>query len=89
MALIAQAIMEPTSETVADRMSASVVLDSSPNFLWRHLVRVIHTFCRPRKQGHGQGIVTENEPFAPSRRAVGERKSSYSESDLREFSSVS
>jgi len=35
MAFIAKAIMEPTSETVAGRMSASVVLANFPNFVWR------------------------------------------------------
>jgi hypothetical protein len=33
MALIAKAIMEPASETVADRMSILVVLANSQNFV--------------------------------------------------------
>ena len=49
MALIAQAIMEPTSETVADRMSASVVLANSPYFVWSHLVRVIHSVVQQNR----------------------------------------
>jgi hypothetical protein len=36
MALIAKAIMEPASETVADRMSIVVVLANSQNFVWMH-----------------------------------------------------
>jgi hypothetical protein len=57
MALIAKAIMEPTSETVAGRMSVLVVLANSPNLVWRHLLqgssRIL--FCRTRKHGHRQG----------------------------------
>ena len=37
MALIAKAIMEPTSETVAGRVSALVVLADFPDFVWGHL----------------------------------------------------
>jgi hypothetical protein len=36
MALIAKAIMEPASETVADRMSILVVLANSQNFVWMY-----------------------------------------------------
>ena len=37
MALIAKAIMEPTSETVAGRVSALVVLADFPDFVWGYL----------------------------------------------------
>jgi len=39
MAFIAKATMEPTSETVAGRMSILVVLANSSNLVWSHLVR--------------------------------------------------
>ena len=51
MALIAKAIMEPTSGTVAGRMSVSVVLANFPNFVSSHLVRVIHIFCLQENRG--------------------------------------
>ena len=88
MALIAKAIMAPTSGTVIGRMSVSVVLANFPNFEWSHLGQGDSHILSSKKTGSWTGIVTENEPFVPSRRAVGERKSSYSESDLRGFSSV-
>jgi hypothetical protein len=74
MALITKAIMEPASETVAGRMSASVVLANSPNFVMEAPPPGQFTNSVVQENTvKDRGIVPENEPFAPSRSGTGEQ----------------
>ena len=59
MALIAKAIMEPTSRTVAGRMSVSVVLANFPNLVWSHLGQGDSHILSSKKTGSWTGASSQ------------------------------